>query len=122
MLMLYLKYQQINDMKKYISTWNKIEQLTFLLDDDGDNLSGFHLVEKIIKEQIKPEIIRYDYSWEASKLYFTKDNIELELEYSGWIGIALRVSVLYTEEQLNVCEKWARLLYDEIKKMKQGKQ
>lgn len=101
-------------MNEYISNWNNKEQITFLLDSNGDNLDGFQIAKRFIEEYIQPDLVRSENGWDFSKIIYTKDGLQFDLVFNGLIGITLRMNFNSSKEQENQLEIWANMIHYKI--------
>lgn len=105
-------------MNKYISNWNNKEHITFLLDSNGDNLDGFQIAKRFIEEYIQPDLVRSENGWDFSKIIYTKDGFQFDLEFNGLIGITLRMNFNSSKEQENQLEIWANMIHYKIQALR----
>lgn len=86
-------------------------QRIFVLSSDGDDYDGFARAREVIEKKIRPDGINIKLSYfDWARCTFIKSGLTVEMEYSNWFGVELKIDEHANSQQLAQVMKWIKLI------------
>lgn len=91
--------------------YNYNGQRIFVLSSDGDDYDGYARALEVIEKVIRPERIHKTESFfDGAKCSFVKSGLEVEMEYTNWWGVEIKIDERTNEQGVQKVKDWIRII------------